>query len=368
MSSFGNLFKINTFGESHSKSVGVIIDSPLPNINLNIEKIQTQLNRRRPGQSRITTPRNENDNIIILSGLENNITLGTPLTIIVNNNDIRPEHYKFSKDTYIPRPSHADFPYLFKYNIHASSGGGRSSARETIGRVIGGSVAEQILDLYNIKIIAYVTQVGHIKATNINETTITREIVDKFITRCPDKIISKQIENYILNLKNKGDSVGGIVRCIIKNCPKGLGEPVFDKLEALLAHAMLSIPATKGFEIGSGFDCVTQLGSQHNDSWCISNKKYDKKYSEKNIKTETNNNGGIIGGISNGMDITFNVAFKPPATILQPQQTINLNNETVILEAKGRHDPCVVPRAISIVESMTAIVILNMLLHQKIRQ
>jgi len=367
MNSFGNLFKINTFGESHSKSVGVIIDSPLPNIKLNIEKIQTQLNRRRPGQSHITTPRNENDNIIILSGLENNITLGTPLTIIVNNNDTRPQDYKFSTKNYIPRPSHADFPYLFKYGIHASSGGGRSSARETIGRVIGGSVAEQILDLYNIKIIAFVTQVGYIKSTNINETTITREIVDKFITRCPDELISKKMENYILELKNNGDSVGGIVRCIIKNCPKGLGEPVFDKLEALLAHAMLSIPATKGFEIGSGFDCVTQLGSHHNDSWCISNEKFDKEHKQENVKTETNNNGGIIGGISNGMDITFNVAFKPPATILQPQTTINLNQETVILEAKGRHDPCVVPRAVPIVESMSALVILNMLLHQKTR-
>ena len=363
MSSFGNLFKINTFGESHSKSVGVIIDSPLPNIQLDIEKIQKQLNRRRPGQSHITTPRNENDNIIVLSGIENNITLGTPLTIIVNNLDTRPEDYKFSNETYIPRPSHADFPYLFKYGIHASSGGGRSSARETISRVIGGAVAEQFLQLQNIEIIAYVSQIGNIKLDFVDKN-INRDYIDSFITRCPNKDISNKMEKYISDLKKKGDSVGGIISCIIKNCPKGLGEPVFDKLEALLAHAMLSIPATKGFEIGSGFNCVTQLGSIHNDPWSVHTNEINN---DTQIKTKTNNNGGIIGGISNGMDITFNVAFKPPATILQPQTTINLNNEVVTLEAKGRHDPCVVPRAVPIVESMAALVVINMLLHQKIR-
>ena len=301
------------------------------------------------------------------NGLENNKTLGTPLTIIVNNLDTKPEDYKFDKNMYIPRPSHADYPYLFKYNIHASSGGGRSSARETIGRVIAGSVADQILDKYNIKIVAYVIQVGHIKATEIIENSITREIVDSFITRCPDEKTSKLMEKYIIELKNKGDSIGGIIRCIVKNCPKGLGEPVFDKLEALLAHAMLSIPATKGFEIGSGFDCVTKLGSEHNDCWCINNDSNKNNNIYDNVNTETNNNGGIIGGISNGMNITFNVAFKPPATILKPQSTINLNGTSVLLNAKGRHDPCVVARAVPIVEAMTSIVILNMLLQQKIR-
>ena len=360
MNSFGNLFKINTFGESHSVSVGVIIDSPLSNIKLNIDKIQKQLNRRRPGQSIITTPRDEKDKIIILSGVENNTTLGTPLTIIVNNNDTNPNDYIFNKDNYIPRPSHADYTYLFKYGIHAASGGGRSSARETIGRVIGGAVAEQILNKYNIKIIAYVTQVGPIKLNKkIDETLLTRDIIDTYITRCPDSITSKNIENYIISLKKNGDSTGGKIKCIIQNCPKGLGEPVFDKMEALLAHAMMSIPATKGFEIGSGFDCIEQLGSEHNDCW----------YKDENeAKTYSNNNGGIIGGISNGMDIYFNVAFKPPATILKDQKTCDLHGNNTILNAKGRHDPCVVARAIPIVESMSALVILDLLMYHNAKK
>lgn len=360
MSSFGNLFRITTYGESHSDGVGVIIDSPIPNINLNLDKIQSQLNRRRPGQSRITTPRNEEDQLIVLSGLENYKTLGTPLSIMVKNKDYNPQDYIFSEKDYIPRPSHADFPYLFKYGIHASSGGGRSSARETIGRVIAGAVADQILEKFNISIVAYVEQIGDIKYENSRNINISRDDVDKTITRCPDQVISKNMEDLILKLKEKGDSVGGIVKCIIKNCPKGLGEPVFDKLEAMLAHAIMSIPATKGFEIGSGFDCVTQNGSQHNDKWLYSEEK--KEY------TQSNNNGGIIGGITNGMDIHFRVAFKPPATILMDQETINLSGENVILKAKGRHDPCVVPRAVPIVEAMSSIVIMNMLMHQVARE
>jgi chorismate synthase len=358
MSSFGNLYKITTFGESHSKNVGVVIDSPISNINLNIDYIQKQLNRRRPGQSKITTSRNELDTISILSGLENNITLGTPLTIIVNNLDTKPEDYIFDKDNYIPRPSHADYTYLFKYNIHAASGGGRSSARETIGRVISGAIADQILDKYNIKIFAFVEQIGDIKLpSDFNYDNLNRDIIDQYITRCPDSIISKKMEDFILILKSQGDSIGGIIKCIIKNCPSGLGEPVFDKLEAVLAHAMMSIPASKAFEIGSGFNCVNQLGSQHNDLWYY-NKKTNKPY------TITNSNGGIIGGISNGMDITFRIAFKPPATILKSQVTSNIKGQLVELKCTGRHDPCILPRAIPIVESMSSIVILNMLLYQ----
>jgi chorismate synthase len=358
MSTFGNYYKVTTFGESHCMSVGVTINTPPPNFKLDLHKIQFQLNRRRPGQSAITTPRDESDTLIVLSGMENGFTLGTPLTIIVNNKDTRPEDYVFSKQGYIPRPSHSDFTYLWKYGIHASSGGGRSSARETIGRVIAGAVAEQILDQYNVSICAFVSQVGSIKLQQIPEN-INRNMVDKTITRCPNETISNCIEELILKLKSEGDSIGGKVSCIIKNCPRGLGEPVFDKLEALLAQAMMSIPATKGFEIGSGFSCIEQQGSMHNDKWTNI---------DGNIGTETNNNGGIIGGITNGEDIHFSVAFKPPATILMNQETINLQGEDVILKAKGRHDPCVVPRAVPIVEAMASIVILDLLLAQIARK
>ena len=274
MSSFGTIYKITTFGESHCKAVGVIIEGVQPGFKLDLSKIQHQLNRRRPGQSNITTPRNEKDELIVLSGMENGLTLGTPLTIIVNNKDTRPQDYKFAKD-YLPRPSHADLTYLWKYGIHAASGGGRSSARETVSRVIGGAVAEQILDKYGIKIIAWTKQIYDIKLDLSKEEIkdLTRDKIDKFKTRCPNSEISDKMEQLILNLKQKGDSVGGIVKCNISGVFRGLGEPVFDKLEAKLGQAMLSIPATKGFEIGSGFDCVNFFGSQHNDSWSCHNKK-----------------------------------------------------------------------------------------------
>jgi chorismate synthase len=358
MSTFGNYYKITTFGESHCNSVGVTITSPPPNINLDIDKIQKQLSRRRPGQSSITTPRDETDKLIVLSGMENGKTLGTPLTIIVNNKNTRPEDYIFTKDTYIPRPSHSDFTYLWKYGIHAASGGGRSSARETIGRVIAGAIADQILEFYNVNIIAYVSQVNSIKLDHVPKD-LSRDLVDRTITRCPNDSLSKCMEDLILKLKEEGNSTGGKVTCVIKNCPRGLGEPVFDKTEALLAQAMMSIPATKGFEIGSGFSCIEQTGSQHNDKW-INN--------QGSIGTETNNNGGIIGGITNGENIHFSVAFKPPATISMDQNTVNLKGEDVVLQAKGRHDPCVVPRAVPIVEAMASIVILDLLLAQIARK
>lgn len=358
MSIFGNFFKFSTFGESHCHSVGVTINTPPPNFELDLDKVQQQLSRRRPGQSSITTPRDEADKLIVLSGMENGKTLGTPLTIIVNNKNIKPGDYVFSKDTYIPRPSHSDFTYIWKYDIHASSGGGRSSARETIGRVIAGAVAEQILEKHGVKITAFVSQVGNLKLDIIPEN-LDKNLVDETITRCPNKHLSQEMEEMILDLKEKGDSVGGKVTCIIENCPIGLGEPVFDKTEALLAQAMMSIPATKGFEIGSGFSCIEQNGSQHNDAWI----KEDEK-----IKTKTNNNGGIIGGITNGENINISVAFKPPATILMDQETINLNGDNVTLKAKGRHDPCVVPRAVPIVEAMAAVVILDLLLAQIARK
>ena len=354
MSIFNNYYRFTTFGESHSQSVGVVIDTPRPNFNLNLDLIQHQLNRRRPGQSNITTPRDEKDKLIVLSGLENNITLGSPLCIIVNNLNVKKEDYVFNESCYIPRPSHADYTYIMKYNVHASSGGGRSSARETIGRVIAGSIAEQFMNDYNISVIAFVSQVGNIKLENI-PNNLTRDLVDNYITRCPDELLNNKIEKLIQELKDNGNSIGGKITCIVKNCKVGLGEPCFDKFESLLAHAMLSIPACKGFEIGSGFNCINQLGSTHNDSWCIKDEK---------IGTKTNNNGGIVGGISNGEDIIFNVAFKPPATIQLDQETINLNGEEIILKAKGRHDPCVVSRAIPIVESMTSVIIYDLLLKQ----
>jgi chorismate synthase len=353
MSSFGNIFKITTFGESHSPAVGVVVDNFPPNFTIYLDYIQKQLDRRRPGQSDITTPRNENDKVTVLSGMENGKSLGSPICFIVFNQDMKPEDYK--KHKLIPRPSHADMTYIWKYGIHASSGGGRSSARETIGRVIAGGLAEHILDLYNIKIIAYVSQVGHIKLEKDVSNIISRDYVDKFKTRCPDEETSKKMEEYILELKNKGDSVGGKVSCIIKNCPRGLGEPVFNKLEAELAKAMLSIPATKGFEIGSGFKCVEMNGSNHNDPWAFDNDEFH---------TKTNNNGGVIGGISNGEDIYFSVAFKPPATILMDQTTVDLDGNENILKAEGRHDPCVVPRAVPIVEAMSALVLLDLFYHQ----
>jgi chorismate synthase len=358
MSSFGRIFRITTFGESHCTAVGVTIENCPPKMVINNEDIQTQLNRRRPGQSNISTPRNEEDKVEIISGMENNLTLGTMLTAIVKNKNTKPEDYKWNKD-YVPRPSHADYTYISKYGIHACSGGGRSSARETIGRVIAGSIAEKWLkDNYNIEIVAWVDSVGEIK-TQYFDHNISREDVDQNIIRCPDPIKAKNMIEYITKLKKEGNSTGGTIRCICRNVPIGLGEPVFDKMEALLAHAMLSIPATKGFEIGSGFSGSKMTGLEHNDPFILKDEK---------IRTLTNNSGGIQGGISNGENIEFKVAFKPPATISLKQSSVTLNKEEVILEAKGRHDPCVVNRAIPIVESMAALVIIDLLMLQKIKQ
>ena len=361
MSSFGRLFKITTFGESHSDSVGVIIENCPPNITLTEEDLQYHLDRRKPGQSIISTDRKEGDSVKILSGTENNLTLGTPICAIVKNKDHKPGDYNFQKQgiDYIPRPSHADYTYLKKYGIHASSGGGRSSARETIGRVAGGAVALKWLKTeYNIDVIAYVSGVGNIICPDIDNNSITRDIIDLTPVRCPCPDTSSRMINYISELKRGGDSVGGIVSCVCRNVPCGLGEPCFDKIEALLAHAMLSIPATKGFEIGSGFGACMMTGSKHNDIFYANCDE---------LKTKTNNSGGILGGISSGENIEFNVAFKPPATILKPQQTSNISGKNVMLETKGRHDPCVVNRAVPIVESMAALVIMDLLLIQKSR-
>jgi chorismate synthase len=357
MSSFGRVYKITTFGESHSSHVGVTIENFPPKFKLDLEALQKQLNRRRPGQSSISTPRNESDQLEIITGTENNITLGTMLTVLVKNKNTKPEDYKW-KTEYVPRPSHADYTYISKYGIHAASGGGRSSARETIGRVIAGAAAEQWLKhFYNIEIVAWVDSVGKI-STNFDDKNVTREMVDQNIIRCPNLYDGTHMIQYISDLKQQGNSTGGTIRCICRNVPLGLGEPVFDKIEALLAHAMLSIPACKGFEVGSGFHGSTMTGLEHNDAFIIK---------DNVIHTQTNNSGGIQGGITNGENIEFKVAFKPPASISIEQKSVTLDKKETTLEAKGRHDPCVVNRAVPIVESMAALVIMDLLLMQKIK-
>ncbi|KXN74169.1 putative ARO2-chorismate synthase [Conidiobolus coronatus NRRL 28638] len=375
MSTFGDLFRVTTYGESHCPSVGCIIDGVPPGMGLTEDDIQPQLTRRRPGQSNLTTPRNEADAVTIHSGVEHGITLGTPIALQVKNKDQRPHDY--SETDLYPRPSHADWTYLLKYGVKASSGGGRSSARETIGRVAAGAVAEKYLrQVYGTEIIAFVSSVGNIKMpfledlsdngilnpdSDINKlfSTITREEVDKDETRCPDSEIAQKMREKILETKEKNDSTGGTVTCIIRNVPSGLGEPCFDKLEAKLAHAMMSIPATKGFEIGSGFKGTEMNGSQHNDMWV---KRGD------GLGTITNLSGGIQGGISNGENIYFRIAFKPPATISQAQNTASYTGESGILSTRGRHDPCVVPRAVPIVEAMAALVLTDMALIQSSRK
>jgi chorismate synthase len=357
-STFGTLFRVSTFGESHCKAVGVVIDGCPPGIQLTEADIQPQLSRRRPGQSKLTTDRAEQDSVTILSGTENGITLGSPIALKVNNLDQRPSDYGDMNT--IPRPSHADFTYMAKYGIKASSGGGRSSARETIGTVASGAVADKIIrEQFGVEIVGWVSGVGPYEGSQPDIGTITREQVDKTDLRCPDMSVSEQMRALILSLKEAGDSTGGIISCVIRNVPAGIGEPVYEKLEAKLAQAMLAIPATKGFEIGSGFSGTRLKGSQHNDPFI---------QKENRLGTTTNNSGGIQGGIANGESIFFRVAFKPPATISLEQETANYSGDQVTLQAKGRHDPCVVPRAIPIVESMASLVILDMILRQEARK
>ncbi len=359
-SSVGTLFTITTFGESHGSSVGVVIDGCPPGFALCTDDIQLQLNRRRPGQSSLTTDRKEGDRVQILSGTEQGKTLGTPIALKVDNSDQRPADY--GETGTIPRPSHADYTYQMKYGIRAASGGGRASARETIGSVAAGAVADKILkEKFGIEIVAWVESVETICAdsTAIDKETIHREEVDKTTVRCPDIAAAKKMTQLISQLKEKGDSTGGTIRCVIRNIPAGVGEPVFDKLEARLAQAMLAIPATKGFEVGSGFAGSQMRGSQHNDPFIA---KDSQPY------PATNNSGGIQGGLTNGAPVDLHIAFKPPATIALPQKTVDFKGNSVVLEAKGRHDPCVVPRAVPIVESMAALAVLDLLMQQEARE
>lgn len=356
-SSFGTILKVTTYGESHGSGVGAVVDGFPPNIRLTEADIQPQLDRRRPGQSRLTTDRQEIDRVKILSGVENGVTLGTPIALFVANKDQKPSDYNGIRS--VPRPSHADFTYQMKYGIRASSGGGRSSARETIGRVAAGAIAEKFLkETFGVDIVAWVSSVGKIEASEVDLQRIKRSEVDQNSVRCPDQKIVQLMQKNIMAAKEGGNSLGGIITCVCRNVSPGWGEPIFDKFEARLAQAMLSIPATKGFEIGSGFAGTRMQGSEHNDPFVT---KGDR------LGTKTNYSGGIQGGISNGEPIYFRVAFKPPATIGLPQETADFDGQEQVLEAKGRHDPCVVPRAVPIVETMAALVLADLALRQRAR-
>lgn len=354
-SSFGSVFRVSTWGESHGVGVGVVIDGCPAGVPLTAEQIQAQLNRRRPGQSDIVTPRNEEDCVEILSGVLDGITLGTPIALSVRNKDHQSSAYNEMQHTY--RPSHADYCYDAKYGIRAWAGGGRASARETIGRVAAGAVAKAMVQaLYpRLQVIGWVQQV-HTVFCHVLPADVDAAVVESNIVRAADSESAEDMSIVIREARAKGDSVGGVVACTIRNCPTGLGDPVFDKLEATLAHAMLSIPACKGFEIGSGFGAPALKGSEHNDPYYMEGDR---------VRTRTNNSGGVQGGISNGEDINMRLAFKPTATLMIPQNTINDEHAEVQLRGKGRHDPCVLPRAVPVVEAMAWLVIADHILRQR---
>jgi chorismate synthase len=355
---FGSAFRISTFGESHGPAVGVVIDGCPPRLPVTVEEIQRELDRRRPGQSAITTQRREADQVEILSGMHEGLTLGTPLAMLVRNQDMRSGDYEEMKTKF--RPSHADYTYKAKYGIRAWQGGGRASARETIGRVAAGVVAQKILASAGtggraVDIVAWVERVADLEA-NVDAATVTRAAVDANIARCPEAATAEKMIARIDEARKAGDSLGGVVAAVARGVPAGWGEPVFDKLEADLAKAMLSLPAAKGFEIGSGFGGTFLTGSQHNDPF------YD---AGGTVRTRSNRSGGVQGGISNGEDITVRVAFKPTATILREQQTVDEDGHDTTIKGRGRHDPCVLPRAIPIVEAMLALVLADHFLRQR---
>ena len=353
--SIGNIFKLTSFGESHGLKIGGVIDGCPSGLTIDLKYIQEELDRRKPGQSKITTSRTEGDKVEFMSGIFEGKTTGTPIGFTISNKNFKTEDYNKIKDVF--RPSHADFTYQEKYGLRDYRGGGRSSARETACRVVAGAVAKLILRSYNIEISAYVWSVGNIFANvdNLSFDDITNS-KEKNIVRCPDESVALKMIDFISDLKKKGNSVGGQIKCHIKGVPSGLGEPVFDKLHADLAKAMLSINAVKGFEYGSGFEGSKMLGSEHNDEFESNNGK---------VTTKTNFSGGIQGGVSNGEEIYFKVAFKPVATILTKQKSVDKEKNNIEIKAEGRHDPCVVPRAVPIVESMTAMVIVDHLLRNR---
>ncbi|NJL01725.1 MAG: chorismate synthase [Spirulinaceae cyanobacterium RM2_2_10] len=354
-STFGSLFRVTTFGESHGGAVGVVVDGCPPRLEIAPDEIQFELNRRRPGQSKITTPRRESDTCEILSGVFEGKTLGTPITIMVRNKDARPQDYEEMRDKY--RPSHADATYDAKYGIRNWQGGGRASARETIGRVAAGAIAKKILrQAAGIEVVAYVKRIQMLEA-HIDPDTVTLEQVERNIVRCPDAECAERMIDLIDTARRELNSLGGVVECAARSVPRGLGEPVFDKLEADLAKAVMSLPATKGFEIGSGFAGVLLTGREHNDEFVVG--------ATGDIRTATNRSGGIQGGISNGETIVLRAAFKPTATIGQVQNTVTRAGEPTTLAAKGRHDPCVLPRAVPMVEAMVALVLCDHLLRNQ---
>jgi chorismate synthase len=354
---FGKIFRITTFGESHGTAVGVVIDGCPAGIPFDLDFIQREMHRRRPGQSKITTQRQEGDEVKVLSGIFEGYTQGTPITLAVWNEDQRSKDYSHIADKY--RPSHADYTWQTKYGTRDYRGGGRSSARETLARVAAGAVAKLFLNHLGIRIAAYVSQVGALKLDkSYLQLDLSEAAIESNIVRCPDSAMAEQMIALIDKVRKNRDTIGGVVSCVIKGAPAGLGEPVFDKLHAELGKAMLSINAVKGFEYGSGFDGVAMLGSQHNDVFYTDEKGQ--------VRTRSNHSGGIQGGISNGEDIYFRVAFKPVATIMQDQESINQKGQQVVVSGKGRHDPCVVPRAVPIVEAMAALVMADFVLRNQV--
>ncbi len=353
--SFGQLFRITTFGESHGGAVGVVVDGCPPKITITQQEIQKELDRRKPGQSSITSPRKEQDIIHILSGVFEGKTTGTPILLIAYNADVKSEDYHDLKDLY--RPSHADYTYQAKYGMRDWRGSGRASARETLARVAAGAIAKKYLkETVGVEIISYVEQVGDIQTT-IDQAIVTPEMIEANMIRCPDEEKAKEMISLVEKIRDEGDSIGGIIKGVIRGVPKGIGEPVFDKLSADLGKAMLSINAVKGFDIGSGFGGTTLMGSQHNDAFYTNERGI--------VRTKTNNAGGTLGGISTGEDIYFRVAFKPVATIKKEQTTVTTAGKLTKLAVTGRHDPCVLPRAVPIVDAMSALVIMDHYLRQK---
>lgn len=347
-STFGTLFKISTWGESHGGGVGVVLDGCPPGVEITEEEIQFELDRRKPGQSRISTPRKEADSVTIVSGVYQGKTLGTPIAMMVANKDHNPSAYDEMRDKF--RPSHADYTYQTKYGLRNPEGGGRSSARETIGRVAAGAIAKKILAANGVEIRAFVSSIHTIDAPALTEFP-SLDAVEATPVRCPHPETAETMIARIKEVRNQGNSVGGRIQCKVQGLPVGLGDPVFDRLEADLAKAMLSLPATKGFEVGSGFEGTRLTGLEHNDIFTTD--------ADGNVATETNRSGGVQGGISNGEELYFNVAFKPTATVRSAQNTVDQEGNAVEIEGKGRHDPCVVPRAVPIVESMAALVIID---------